>query len=656
MRFYLFTITFRAQRQILATAADKFDLDQLDARLREVSSGNNTSPPFQLPGRSGHGTPSPVPEGVIGRGMETDAYNDLVNDGGRPLYAIDILERVSRSWEEYSEILQPWIGRLQPQYAWECGYFERGERWEVLQAQAKRWEVFRNWQSDNRGLNDDASRYLAFVRKLKRANKLGLTEKDYTKWLAQIEANPSYFQGIWEEGQPVREEKRYYCRESACDGRFPDGFPGYVDAVKRRLAQHGFTRQFQLHEDPKQQDRLATWIEYLNFEYWWLDRYTRAIRRRKPERDKAWQELVDTGILKPGETRQSIRTDAHAMQMQAVQDSAHLRLDRAQQNAKRVHTLTQLDPGRVNIPESGRIRMLQAATREIRSAQDSVASIIKRNDLITNFIRGSFPLEEAKKNEAVQAVRCQWVLEQVPLVEAELINFEATQAGSSDGHESERRDSKQQKLNHQQSPLLVGQRLVAPAKEKKGHMQAYAADAGGSPLQGETFKLEQAETSTRSRKRSRAEDEAGNDSGEPSGKRRKTIRPVAADGPACRVLSPATARQSEHIARPTASLQAAGADFHKSGDDRRTLRSQAKVNTRTSVVPSVNPHTLRRSQRIAEREKASKLTQPSKVKMRRRETKKEAKASGLSHRGRRGAAKDSRRGSQVAVQWHVLDI
>jgi hypothetical protein len=65
-------------------------------------------------------------------------------------------------------------------------------------------------------------------------------------------------------------------------------FCGYAKAVKRRLASHSFTQPFELDEDPKKQHGPTTWIEYLNYEYWWLDKYTSDIERLEPERDKLW--------------------------------------------------------------------------------------------------------------------------------------------------------------------------------------------------------------------------------------------------------------------------------------------------------------------------------------------------------------------------------
>jgi len=145
--------------------------------------------------------------------------------------------------------------------------------------------------------------------------------------VAKFEANPSSIQGDWERVVHARCEQRYYCFERDATGQ---AFSDYVDAAKRRLARHGFTRPFQWNEDPKQQDKLATWIEHLYFEYWWLDQFTRAIERRQLHHDKEWQKLVDSGVLRTHETAEYHRTIESPMRRQAEKDQARAAVERSQ--------------------------------------------------------------------------------------------------------------------------------------------------------------------------------------------------------------------------------------------------------------------------------------------------------------------------------------
>ena len=67
--------------------------------------------------------------------------------------------------------------------------------------------------------------------------------------------------------------------------------------MKQGLTEHGFTQSFQLDEDPERQDKLTTWIEYLDFEYWWYDKDMRFVKRHQPQYDEAWKKLVDLKVL-----------------------------------------------------------------------------------------------------------------------------------------------------------------------------------------------------------------------------------------------------------------------------------------------------------------------------------------------------------------------
>jgi hypothetical protein len=56
---------------------------------------------------------------------------------------------------------------------------------------------------------------------------------------------------------------RRWQRKNREEGRFLK----YVEGVKGGLAEAGFTWSFELDENPAQQSKLTTWIEYLDYEY-----------------------------------------------------------------------------------------------------------------------------------------------------------------------------------------------------------------------------------------------------------------------------------------------------------------------------------------------------------------------------------------------------
>ncbi|PNY27815.1 Uncharacterized protein TCAP_02250 [Tolypocladium capitatum] len=424
----------KAQERVLArkpaACSRPLDLDQVNARLAEVSENNTTASRARPQGtRNGPGYTPPYDEEEVRadrRDNEMEAYYDFVNDGGHPLYPISLLEQVSRDPEEYREMLWPF---------WEYPG-DHALSWLVFQRQLKRWQDFRNWQNDNRGLEDDYDGYAAHVEKVKR----NYIKEGYAKGLAKIEADPECLRWGWELFEyRIRRWQRRWQREPDCDG-----FSDYMDAMKRRLARHGFTRPFQLKADPKQQDKLTTWTEYLCFEYWWLDRHTASLERLKPDHDKRWQELVDLKVLKPHETKEFIRTLAADSQIERGKD---------------LLVNTERSGYRLSIPKPERIRMLDVATNNLKEAKARLEFTKRQGDLVTNFVRATFDYEVARKNAARHTSLVQWILKQVPLIEAELIQPKMAEVGSDtttsrkrrralDQGNSGKRSSKRQKPDH----------------------------------------------------------------------------------------------------------------------------------------------------------------------------------------------------------------
>lgn len=194
----------------------------------------------------------------------TKYYHKLVNEGGRPLYPIDIIQDVYRYPDNYADMLRPWRESLDEDHKIdpEC----------IFQRQLQRWQDFRKWQNNNRGREDDDGGFLEYVQGYKDMIEETCLPDGAAETLAEIEADPSCLKSEWDHEQLLREQNRRRYREHGCNG-----FRDYAEAVKRRLARHGFAQPFELDEDPKKQDRLTAWIEYLNFEYWWLDQYTQVL-------------------------------------------------------------------------------------------------------------------------------------------------------------------------------------------------------------------------------------------------------------------------------------------------------------------------------------------------------------------------------------------
>lgn len=280
-------------------------------------------------GHGGHGELTPTEpydeedELADLRREETVAYHDLVNDGGRPLYPIGLLEHVSANPEEFRDMLWPF---------WE--YPPAHSRpWLVYKKQRRRWRDFRNWQNDNRGLEeDDDGAFSAYVESI----KILCGRYQDLKELAKIEANPESIRPVYEADE--RRRRRWQRRWQREPGH--QGFPEYVNAVKRRLSRHHFTQPFSLHIDPKLQDRSTTWTEYLCFEYWWLDRHTMTAKRHKLNLDKCWQELLEQGIVTPRETREFVLSDVFSRRENAAYYRAREARDAAESAGIDIFRLT----------------------------------------------------------------------------------------------------------------------------------------------------------------------------------------------------------------------------------------------------------------------------------------------------------------------------
>ncbi|ATY66999.1 hypothetical protein A9K55_000802 [Cordyceps militaris] len=326
------------------------DLDDLDARLRQVSPKGSFSsrPEPQVFERQRVPTPP-----IERHKFELRAYHQLLENGGRPLYPVSLINNMHNDPDSYAEILLPWQEDFLDIRA--EGIFER---------QLRRWQDFRKWQNDNRGCEDDDGGYHAYVEREKRLIKEDMTEEAGAELIAKIEADPSRLKTGWNLQQFLRSQDRRFNMEHGCQG-----FHDYKAAVKRRLARHGFTQPFELDEDSKNQDKLTTWIEYLNCEYWWLDKYVSDIERLQPEHDRLWQALVNKNVLEPHETKEFVRTPESGMETQTAKNKALIAVQQAELKAKQIHKLTQEDPNRFDIPSDKRISMMKKSTENLLAAK-----------------------------------------------------------------------------------------------------------------------------------------------------------------------------------------------------------------------------------------------------------------------------------------------
>lgn len=337
----------------------------------------------------------------------TAHYNDLVKDGGRPLYPISLWDQISRNPEEYHQLLLPW--QTHPN--------NNPPEWDIFREQLARWEDFRRWQYDNRKI-DDYDGLSAYIEWEKRDY-----EREGTSW-------QKIWRGQTEEIYIKRLEEKWAQRTVYREVHGDYGFPEYVKAVKQRLAQHNFTRPVQLQEDPRQQDKLTTWIEYLNYEYWWFDKYTRRLNRLEAHFDKSWKELVNSGVVMPSEDSEQLRFYDSRLQRWTEQQQQKEAVELAKSAAEAAKTATQ------NGTSPVRRRMSEEASSGLDKEEEALKAIVRRNDLIDEFLDKTKRCVDCRIKHKCQSNLVRWILDQVSLIDAEVKESQAAEDSLNAGHDS----------------------------------------------------------------------------------------------------------------------------------------------------------------------------------------------------------------------------
>ena len=332
-------------------------------------------------------TPPPIPTEVY----ERSDYNDLVRDGGRPLYPIELLEDVAKDPEAYRDMLLPWLHSPAEELDGDS------HPWKVFGKQFWSWKQFRRWQTHSR--REGRPRYVEVE----------------SRW---VPVDRAYNVFVWE---------------------FRRGSSNYTETVKKLLAPLGFTRPFQFHEDPTQQDSLTTWIEYLGFEYALHYKYDLYVKEHQPDYDKAWKTLVDAKVLRPSDTEEYICDIEAAFQAQHEEDQAEKAVKRAKVDAMKLLISVRKDLGHPT-GASARAEKMEAAIVRLNTAKESLKLVKRRNDCTTQFKIAVRNYLVTKRDAERHNRRVRWILKQVPLVEAELEESRATEVGRGAARGTKRRE------------------------------------------------------------------------------------------------------------------------------------------------------------------------------------------------------------------------
>ncbi|TID25926.1 Cytochrome P450 [Venturia nashicola] len=303
---------------------------------------------------------------------QAEAYHTLINSGGRPSHTLDQMETVVDSPGEIGEILSFWQAQT-----W------GSNSWKVFSPQATRWQCFLRFQRHARQQHFGDEKIL-------------LMAGSWDDWDEFLALNTKL---------RIRGGMRY---------------TEYVKAARERLLRNGFTQRFQPCEDLSQQDKLTTWIEYLNYEYLWFELFEEDVEEGQQPHDDSWMVLVRSEVLQPGETEENILSADSKALLWAKEQKAEEDVKAAK---LRVATLEayHLQPQNSNDTPHSRRQQLQLAAAYANLAKTSAMlnKIRKRCDSIIDFIRATRVFRIARENAHNHVKLLRWILSQIPIIELE---------------------------------------------------------------------------------------------------------------------------------------------------------------------------------------------------------------------------------------------
>lgn len=255
------------------------DPDDLAARLAQVPSERGSPMRHMSPTALSEDTEF---EAKVGRQeYQARCYQALLEEGGRPLFHIELLPQISANVDEYHDLLRPW--RLYPDSP-------HHDDWELFHRQIIRWQEFRVSQLWHRGCTFGFSEYLDQQRR--HEHMLGGASKSiYGAEYEQMQRRR------WE-----REHGQWQQRQYDTDDEAKAAFLEYNNAMKKLLKHYGFVQPFQLHPDVRQQDQLTTFVEYLGFEYHHLHLLTGSAQRMRPQPVAEREESAKAEVMAPSAT------------------------------------------------------------------------------------------------------------------------------------------------------------------------------------------------------------------------------------------------------------------------------------------------------------------------------------------------------------------
>ncbi|RFU81176.1 hypothetical protein TARUN_1022 [Trichoderma arundinaceum] len=260
--------------------------------------------------------------------------------------------------------------------------------------------------------------------------------------------------------------------------REPDRFPKYVEELNQRLERHNFALPPSFEKAPSgfsrhldRQDKLATWIEYLNYEFTRRDEYDKWLETCQPGYDAALKQLLEARVLRPFEKVRTSTSDiCRPSSIEVTRRKEERRkAEEAWENAKK-----QIQ-WRDALGEPQPRHQIEQEDRQLSETRERLRSINKRAYIIADFARKThayrFALDRSERHELL----LHWALDQIPLIEEEIReNEQSVPAGGMQGNlQGYRPSAKPTFQRFQQLPPEIRHRIWLELIPRKGSVHFF---------------------------------------------------------------------------------------------------------------------------------------------------------------------------------------
>ncbi|KAM3540199.1 hypothetical protein ARSEF1564_006891 [Beauveria bassiana] len=254
------------------------DVGDLFERLAAVRDRREPSSPDSSC-RSSTGSPPPPESNAR---LEGISYQELVQRQGRPALPLEYLRGEATKGQKKKQ-----------QRLWVDKDYKASHKEDVppvFSGQLEDWLAFQHkWQWDNRG---KAETDQGFNEHLVSEIKY-FSDRGHGRWVKK--------KGF---GAATRKVWDFYRARAEPAAECPSGstLSAYTKAANQRLASHGFLKPVNLAENPREQDMWSTWVEYLDYTYYWQDFYAAKLRKVEGVASRAWDAFeAHIWVLEPTE-------------------------------------------------------------------------------------------------------------------------------------------------------------------------------------------------------------------------------------------------------------------------------------------------------------------------------------------------------------------